>query len=176
MTAAASFDRAYYEVPRTAACPFCRSPRGSDCRSIGGYTVGFHAARIKAVAHLNRQQRDDAVQKLRAEEKARRDKTEAILAKPLTADQLATRAAIDAGFQQIKEAARAREKQMYARCRDPWLHNEACECRLGRPYAHPEPKPRVIRDVTDLAEVRARLSEAGEQALADALAELAGAR
>lgn len=148
--------RVGFYAPFTVACGLCKQPRGWDCRSSGGYTVGFHKGRIKAVAHLTAQEKYRAFAELRAAHVQRRAETEAALAKPLTAAQQATRAAISEAFRQAKAEFRVKERAMYARCRDPWIHNEACRCREGVPYVAPAPKPRIVREVTDLAAVRAR--------------------
>lgn len=139
------------------ACPFCKSGPGRDC-STPNYSVALstHAARKKAARQLSDMERYRLFAQLRAEQVAARAQTEAILARPLTAEQQATRAAITAVFDQAREEFAVKERAMYARCRDPWIHNEACHCREGRPYVAPAPKPRVVRDVTDLAAVRAR--------------------
>ncbi len=139
------------------ACPFCKAGQGVDCRTPN-YTVALsvHAARRKAAWQLDDMERYTRFAQLRAEQVRVRAAVEAQLAKPLTAEQQATRAAIDAAFEQAREESRVRESAMMARCRDPWIHNEACHCRTGQLYVAPPPPPRVVRDVTDLAAVRAR--------------------
>lgn len=138
-------------------CPFCKSGPGRDC-STPNYSVALstHAARRKAAWKLPDMERYRLFAQLRAEYVAVRAETEAFLAKPLTAEQQATRAAINAAFDQARDNFRIKERAMYARCRNPWIHNEACYCREGRPYVAPAPKPRVVRDVTDLADSRAQ--------------------
>lgn len=139
------------------ACPFCKAGPAVDCRTPN-YSVALssHAARRKAAAQLDNMERYTRFAQLRAEQAAARAATEAQLARPLTPEQQATRAAISAAFQDAEDAFRVKERAMYARCREPWLHNEACHCREGQPYVAPAPKLRVVREVTDLAAVRAR--------------------
>src|SRR5690349_15626715 len=139
------------------ACPFCKSAPGRDC-STPNYSTALstHAARKRAVRQLSDIERYRLFAQRRAEHVAARAATEAFLAKPLTAEQQASRAAITAAFDQARDEFRVKERAMYARCRDPWIHNDACRCRNGQPYVAPVPKPRVVRDVTDLTAVRAR--------------------
>lgn len=138
------------------ACPFCKSGPGRDC-STPNYSVALstHAARKKAAWKLSDMERYRLFAQLRAEQIAARAETEAILARPLTPEQQATRAAISTAFDQARADFAVKERAMYARCRDPWIHNEACYCREDRPYVAPGPKQRVVRNVTDLAAVRA---------------------
>ncbi len=139
------------------ACPFCKAGVGVDCRTPN-YSVALsvHAARRKAAWQVGDMDRYRAFAALRAEQVRVREQVEAQLAKPLTADQKATRAAISAAFDEVDRKVRAEEAEARKRCLQPVLHNEACRCRLGEPYVPPAPKPRVVRPVTDLAAARAR--------------------
>ena len=81
-------------APMTVGCPKCLAARGSHCRSAGGYqnsTVGLHAARKAAVAHLSDRQRYDAYAAMKAEEEVLRAQVRARLAEPVTAEVAAVR-------------------------------------------------------------------------------------
>ena len=145
---------AAYAVP----CTFCKAPRGSDCFAKGKYTYAltFHKARVRAVAAWSDREKYDAFAAVRAEHVAAREAVQAEMAKPLTPAQQAAKQAITAAFADADAQFAAREATMRARCFQPWLHDEACHCRHGQPYVAPVPKPHIVRDVTDLAAVRAQ--------------------
>lgn len=84
------------QAPITEACKTCRKGRGLDCRSKSGYVVPFHVPRIAAVEHLTDDEKIAAFAALQAERDRARRKTEQQLARPLTAEQQRTRAAISA--------------------------------------------------------------------------------
>jgi hypothetical protein len=91
------------------ACPFCKSGVGSDCRTPNySSALGAHVARKKAAAQLDDMERYRRFAQLRAEQVAARQKTEAILARPLTAEQQATRKAISDAFEQSRAEFRIR--------------------------------------------------------------------
>lgn len=150
--------RASYLAPYSVPCGYCKARRGEDCLAKGKYTyaISFHRPRVAAVGRLTDIEKYRAFAEVRAEHVERRKAVEAEMAKPLTTEQLATRAAISAAFEEADRQFRAKERAAYARCSDPWIHNPECHCREGRPYVAPAPKPRLVRDVTDLAAVRAR--------------------
>lgn len=66
-------------APLTVSCARCGEPRGSLCRSSGGYTGTMHAVRSRAVAHLSEVERLAAYDALRSEQDARRVESEAAL-------------------------------------------------------------------------------------------------
>lgn len=89
-------------APLSVRCPFCRAPRGSQCRSRTGYTGGIHAARRKAVAHLSDAERLAAYDLMRAEQDARRTQTVQALAECANDPEIqATRRATGAAWARI---------------------------------------------------------------------------
>jgi hypothetical protein len=81
-------------APMTVGCTYCLAPRGSHCRSKGGYQnslVGYHKARRSAVAHLSEQQRYDAYVVMRGEEARLRAHVSRLLEQPLTPQQQESR-------------------------------------------------------------------------------------
>lgn len=150
--------RVSFYAAYAVACSYCKAPRGSDCFAKGKYTYAltFHKARVRAVDSWSDREKYDAFAAVRAEQVAIRETVQAELAKPLTPAEQATKQAISAVFAEADTAFAAREAEMKARCYQPWLHNEACHCRQGRPHVALAPTAHVVRDVTDLAAVRAR--------------------
>lgn len=77
-------------APITADCPHCGETRGSRCRSkrdTSWIHVGFHKARMNAVAHLSDTEKLSAVAVLRAEVEKRRQAAIAQLDAIKTANQ-----------------------------------------------------------------------------------------
>lgn len=160
-----------YEAPRTVPCGQCDVGPEAYCVSSGGYTVGFHAKRVKAVAHLTDAEKTAAVASMLDGIRRRRAEGEAEDARRW-ADP-AYRAQIEAQrqwwndqFARIDAEARAEERDFRQRCTDnpivasEWsrLHTDDCRCRLdGEVRLKPRPKvvPLGSLPVTDLAQVRA---------------------
>lgn len=67
------------EAPITAACTHCKSPRGIQCQSSGGWPCPTHATRNRAIAHLSDDERYDAVMELRRETAGRRAEALSVL-------------------------------------------------------------------------------------------------
>lgn len=125
-------------APETVGCSFCDAARGFPCQSSGGYTVPFHAARQKAVAHLTDDERVAAFAALQAERRRIRDAWEdqhrRNLADPQwVAQRDATRKWWNDRFDEIDEAVRAEEHDFRSRCTDtPFrgsrTHADGCRC------------------------------------------------
>ncbi len=111
-------------APMTVGCTRCLAPRGSYCRSTprrggNGYqnsAVGFHKARRDAIAGLEEQQRYDAYREMRAEQEQRRREVEAVMRRPLTAEQQRVRQAtgeawVRAGREATTDLAAERAKR-----------------------------------------------------------------
>lgn len=150
-------------APITVACPFCKSGRGAECRSTGDYTVAFHAARKRAIAHLSSEQRLEAFAAFRAEREQRRAEAKAS-AEAFYADPVKV-AALHAGWAAQREAwaavnaeIRAEERDRRERCRSPYLHRDDCQCRDPQWTPPPlrTPRPVGVADVADLDAERAR--------------------
>lgn len=123
-------------APVTVPCPTCKAQPGGRCESPNGWTPrnGFHVPRMQAVAHLTEQERVTAYVRMKAQQEQDRAEVEAEMARRETdpayvAQRDATRAAVTAAFNQINADLRAEEREMRARCRDPWIHPQNCHCR-----------------------------------------------
>jgi hypothetical protein len=161
--------------PLTEKCATCGEPAGIgfNCRSKSGYTVPFHAARKKAVAHLTEDERIAAFGALRAEQSRRRAATVAYIERAKTDPEVQRqRAWWNDQFARIDAEAAASERDFRARCTDaPFrnsrTHADGCTCRSSGVVEYTPEFARVKRErerdealrgtrrVTDLAQVRA---------------------
>lgn len=114
-------------APITVTCAFCKATRGNTCTTSNGYNYagGYHAPRKRAVANLSDDEALAAYAAYEAGLEQRRD----VPLPVLTPEQLATRAAIDKAFAKVEAEVRAKECEMRARCRAPYIHRKDCTCR-----------------------------------------------
>jgi hypothetical protein len=140
----------------------CKQPPDVACETSGGWQlIGVHADRRDAVAKMGDDERITTYARHKAEQEQRRAEAEAdrFYADPVKV------AALHAGWAAQREAMaavnaelRAEEGEMRARCRDPWIHLNNCQCRDPDwvPPPLPAPQPRGVAPVADLAAERAR--------------------
>lgn len=156
--------RYVFDAPRTVPCDFCGRPAEWDCVSSGGYVVGFHAPRIKAVKDLTDDEKIAAVAAMMAAIERRRIASEAELRR-LNADPT-YRANIEAQrqwwrdqFARIREEQLTEERDFRSRCSDEpfpdarWHAND-CRCLITGVMVrkYPEPQPVGVLPVTYLSD------------------------
>lgn len=160
-------------APETVGCDFCNAASGFQCTSSGGYTVAYHAARHKAVAHLTEDERVAAYAALQDQRRRSREAWEAEYRRNLAdpawvARRDAVRAQVNAAFDAAREQAAAAERDFRSRCADrPFrgsrTHADNCHCKTtGEVEYTPQfAEARRLRElrgtlpVTDLAAARA---------------------
>lgn len=114
------------------ACPRCKAWPGMACTTTGGWVLAgeVHAGRRNAIARMTADERIATYASEKASKEITKADVDAHLARPeVQARIAAAREQFNQAWDEMEAQQRAREREMYARCRDPYLHRKDCTCR-----------------------------------------------